>query len=92
MDNLTVIKHQLLHLELKFVAYDLSGNRPSWAPNGEKGWTTGPSQEHYRYIRCFFTKTRAERDVNTQGLQSTFQKLTLISIVIYGEFEGVTPH
>jgi len=27
-----------------------------------------------------------------QGLQSTFQKLTLISIVTFGEFEGLAPH
>lgn len=47
------------------MGHDLPGNRPSWAPNGEKGWTIGPLQEHYRCIRCFFTKTRVERDVNT---------------------------
>ena len=27
-----------------------------------------------------------------QGLQSTFKHLTLISIVTYGEFEGLAPH
>ena len=27
-----------------------------------------------------------------QGLQNTFQKLTLMSVVIYGEFDGLAPH
>ena len=31
----------------KVVAHDLPNQRPSWAPNGQEGWTVGPAKEHY---------------------------------------------
>ena len=47
------------------VAHNKPNHRQSWALNGEKGWTIGISPEHYRCIKCFFEKTRSERDVDT---------------------------
>ena len=40
-------------------------NRPTYAPNGEEGWSIGFSPEHYRCIKCYFPKTRSERNVDT---------------------------
>ena len=39
--------------------------RPTWSPNGEEGWTVGPSLDHYRCIRCYFPLTRSERNCDT---------------------------
>ena len=33
--------------------------------NGEVGWYIGPSLYYYRYVKCFFPRTREERDCNT---------------------------
>lgn len=49
----------------RVVAHLTPDNRSTWEPNGEEGWTIGPSTEHYRCIRCFFPKSRAERNVQT---------------------------
>ena len=40
-------------------------HRASWSPNGEEGWTVGPSLQHYRCINCYFPKTRSQRDCDT---------------------------
>ena len=39
--------------------------RKTWEENGEEGWYVGPSMEHYRCIKVFFPKSRAERNVDT---------------------------
>ena len=49
----------------KIVAHTNPDVRKSWQLNGEQGWSIGPSMLHYRCIRCFFPKTRSERDTNT---------------------------
>ena len=49
----------------KVVAHDTPEDRASWAPHGEEGWTISPSLEHYRCIRCYFSRTRSERDCHT---------------------------
>ena len=49
----------------RVVAHEAADQRPTWGPNGEDGWTIGPSTEHYRCIRCYFPKTRSERNVKT---------------------------
>ena len=36
--------------------HDKAEKRSTWAPNGEAGWTIGPSPDHYRCIKCFLTK------------------------------------
>ena len=38
----------------KVLAHDKPSKRATWGPNGEEGWTIGPSPEHYRCIKCFF--------------------------------------
>ena len=63
----------------KLVAHNKPSNRSSWALNGE-GWTIGPSMEHYRCIKCFFLKTRSERNVDTVTFfpkQISFPKIDL---------------
>ena len=49
----------------KVVYYTKLNHRPSWDPNGEEGYYIGPSLEHYRCVKCYFTKTRMERDTDT---------------------------
>ena len=49
----------------RVIAHDHPSTRATWAPNGEEGWTIGPSTEHYRCIRCYFPRTRSERNVKT---------------------------
>ena len=49
----------------RIIAHEAADQRPTWGPNGEDGWTIGPSTEHYRCIRCYFPKTRSERNVKT---------------------------
>ena len=49
----------------KIVAHNKPSNRASWELNEEQGWYIGPSLEHYRCIKCYFTKTQSERDCNT---------------------------
>ena len=49
----------------KIVAHTNPAIRASWQMHGEEGWTVGPAMEHYRCIRCYFPKTRSERNTNT---------------------------
>ena len=34
--------------------HDKAEKRSTWAPNGEAGWTIGPSPDHYRCLKCFY--------------------------------------
>ena len=43
----------------KIIAHNKPSNRESWQMNGEEGWYIGPSLQHYRCVKCFFTKTRS---------------------------------
>ena len=47
------------------LAHEAADKRLTWGPNGEDAWTIGPSPDHYRCIRCYFPKTRSERNVKT---------------------------
>lgn len=49
----------------KVVAHTKVSKRASWELNGEQGWYIGPSPNHYRCIKVYFPKTRAERNVDT---------------------------
>ena len=49
----------------RVIAHKKLSNRSSWAKHGEKGWTIGPSLNHYRCIKLYFTATRSEKDNNT---------------------------
>ena len=62
---LITTKHRLSRREQKVVAHNKPAKRASWELNGEKGWYIGPSEDHYRCIKCFFEKTRSERNVDT---------------------------
>ena len=43
----------------KVLGHHKANKRPTFAPNGEEGWTIGPSPEHYRCLKCFFQKREA---------------------------------
>ena len=49
----------------KVLAHDKPDNRRSWALYGEKGWTIGPTPEHYRCIKGYFPSSRTVRNVDT---------------------------
>ena len=49
----------------KVVVHLKPEERSTWSPNGEVAWSIGPSFDHYRCIKCFFPKTRSERDCDT---------------------------
>ena len=49
----------------RVLVHDKADKQSTWPPNGETGWTIGPSPEHYRCLKCFFPKTRSERDSDT---------------------------
>ena len=49
----------------KVLAHKKPDDRGSWAFNGEEGWSIGPAMQHYRCIRCYFTPTKSERNVDT---------------------------
>ena len=47
----------------KIVAHVSAATRTSFGQHGKVGWYIGPSLEHYRCYRCYFTDTMQERDV-----------------------------
>ena len=49
----------------KIVAHIKSGQKLTWELNGEVGWYVGPSMQHYRYIKCYFPRTKITRDYDT---------------------------
>lgn len=49
----------------KAVIHSKPTQRASWDPNGKVGWYIGPSLTHYRCMKCFLPKTRAEIDTDT---------------------------
>ena len=49
----------------KILIHANPSKRPSFAYHGSEGWYIGPSQQHYRYVRCYLPKTRVEVDADT---------------------------
>ena len=58
-------KTPLVPPRTRVVAHTKVSKRASWQLNGGQGWYIGPSLDHYRCIKVYFPKTRAERDVDT---------------------------
>ena len=52
----------------KVVLHAKPTNRKSWAVHGEQGWYIGPAFQHYRCIKVYIPKTRAERITDTAAL------------------------
>ena len=50
---------------IKIISHAKPDKRASWDFNGEEGWYTGPSLNHYRCIKGYFPKTKAARDTDT---------------------------
>ena len=54
--------------DTKVVLHSKPSNRKSWAVHGEQGWYIGPAFQHYRCIKVYIPKTRAERITDTAAL------------------------
>ena len=52
-------------LVTKIVAHESSETRATFGEHGKVGWYIGPSPEHYRCYKCYFTDTMRDRDVLT---------------------------
>ena len=52
----------------KALLHKKTKDRKSWEYHGKKGWTIGPSLEHYRCIRCYNPDTLSEVDTDTLDL------------------------
>ena len=58
-------KAPLAPVRTKVISHLKSDKRASWAYHGEEGWYIGPSIEHYRCVKCFFSSTGKTRDTYT---------------------------
>ena len=47
------------------VAHVAADSRTTFGQHGKVGWYIGPSPEHYRCYKCYFSDTMSERDVLT---------------------------
>ena len=47
------------------VAHINPKKRGSYELNGEVGWYISPSLHHHRCVKCYFTRTKRERDCDT---------------------------
>ena len=50
---------------IKVIVHTKPEQRTSWDPNGKEGWYIGPSLQHYRCMKCYISKTRAEVNADT---------------------------
>ena len=41
----------------RMIVHNKHGNRTSWVHHGTKGWYTGTSLDHYRFIKCYMNAT-----------------------------------
>jgi hypothetical protein len=51
----------------KIVAHLAAKTRTPFGEHGKVGWYIGPSMEHYRCLKCYFSDTGHERDVLKQS-------------------------
>jgi hypothetical protein len=49
----------------KIVGHVASEGHPTFREHGKVGWYIGPSPEHYRCYKCYFSDTMTKRDVLT---------------------------
>jgi hypothetical protein len=47
------------------IRHETPAQHGTWAAHGERGWSLGPTPEHYRNYRLYVTKTAAERTYGT---------------------------
>jgi hypothetical protein len=52
----------------KIIAHEKPGNRLTWAPHGERGYSLGPAMHHYWCQNVYITTTASERIVDTLEL------------------------
>jgi hypothetical protein len=49
----------------KIIAHEKPGNRRTWAPDGQHGYSLGPAMHHYRCQNVYISTTASERIVDT---------------------------
>jgi hypothetical protein len=49
----------------KIIAHEKPGNRRTWAPHGQHGYSLGPAMHHYRCQNVYISSTANERIVDT---------------------------
>jgi hypothetical protein len=49
----------------KLIAHEKSGNRRTWAPHGQHGYSLGPAMHHCRCQNVYISTTASERIVDT---------------------------
>jgi hypothetical protein len=49
----------------KIIAHEKPGNRRTWAPHGQHGYSLGPAMHHYRCQNVYISTTASERIVDT---------------------------
>jgi hypothetical protein len=52
----------------KIIAHEKPGNRRTWAPHGQHGYSLGPAMHHYRCQNVYISNTTSERIVDTLEL------------------------
>jgi hypothetical protein len=52
----------------KIIAHKKPGNRRTWAPHGQHGYSLGPAMHHYRCQNVYISSTASERIVDTLKL------------------------
>ena len=50
---------------MRVIAHEPVNKHPSWGFNGEDAWIIGPALHHYRCIKVYYPKTKAERNVKS---------------------------
>ena len=68
----------------KVLIHKKSNTRGSWDYHGVEGWYVGPSQEHYRCLKCFNPETFSEVDTDTLKLIPN-----ITPIPVYTDFDVV---
>jgi hypothetical protein len=52
----------------KIIAHEKPGNRRTWAPHGQYGYSLGPAMHHHRCQNVYISSTASERIVDTLEL------------------------
>jgi hypothetical protein len=67
----------------RVVIHEKPRQRASWAYHGVDGWYIGPSQEHYRCVKCYLPLTRGIRDADTVSFHPHSIEFPAVSTLDY---------
>ena len=77
----------------KIVTHIKPNNRGTWELNGEVGWYVGPSMRHYRCVKCYFPRTKTDRDCDTVTFFPTsvpFPQVKLVDFLKHAATDIIT--